>query len=55
MKVLGRYKYKYDAEAALRNNFIPADPNAFIEKDGTHWIIKAEAMMGSIPVVIRKD
>lgn len=55
MKVLGRYKYKHDAEAALRNNFIPADPNAVLERDGTHWIIKANAMMGSIPAVIKKD
>jgi len=54
MRTLGSYRKKESAEAALKNNFLPADPDAKIEKEGELWIIKAKAIMSSQPIIAKK-
>jgi len=42
-KILWRGKTKEDAELNLERHYKPADPDAFIEKDGDTWVVKAKA------------
>ena len=53
--ILWRGIHKEDGEAALASHIMTADPKAKILKDGDAWIIVGNAMMGSIPAVIKKS
>lgn len=53
--ILWRGIHKEDGEAALASHILTADPNAEILKDGDAWIIVGKAMMGSIPMIIKKN
>ena len=54
-KILWRGKNKKTGEGTLERNFLPADPKAKLAKDKDgYYIITAEAMVSSKPVVVKK-